>query len=197
MRKIIVSEFVTLDGVMEDPVWTVPFNTEEQNQHKFEELQACDALLLGRVTYEGFAAAWPKMSRTNTVVNQIRDFTIPEGFADSMNSYPKHVASKTKTPQQMAWNASLIEGDIADEVQRLKRQPGRNILVLGSGELVRTLMRYDLVDEFRIMIFPVVRGSGKRLFEDPTAAKSLRHVSTKSFYSGAVELTYRPAKQEE
>ncbi|AIQ14018.1 dihydrofolate reductase family protein [Paenibacillus durus] len=196
MRKVIVSEFVTLDGVMEDPVWTVPFNTEEQNQHKFEELQTCDALLLGRVTYEGFAAAWPKMSETNTVVNQIRDFTIPEGFADRMNSYPKYVASRTKTPEQMEWNASLIQGDLKEEVLKLKEQPGRNILVLGSGELVRTLMQLDLVDEFRIMVFPVVRGKGKRLFKDDIETMSLKHVYTKTIHSGAVELTYHPAKKD-
>ncbi|TMV51939.1 dihydrofolate reductase [Paenibacillus mesophilus] len=196
MRKVVVSEFVTLDGVMEDPVWTVPFNTDEQNQHKFEELQLCDTLLLGRVTYEGFAAAWPKMGKTNTVVNQIRDFSIPEGFADRMNNYPKYVASTTKTPQQMRWNASLIEGPIAEQVLKLKQQPGRDILVLGSCELVHTLMQDDLVDEYRIMVFPVVLGSGKRLFKDNNEMKSLKHVATKTFRSGAVELTYQPAKKE-
>lgn len=194
MRKIVVSEFVTLDGVMEDPIWTVPFNTDEQNQHKFEELQACDTLLLGRVIYEGFAAAWPRMGKTNTVVNQIRDFTIPEGFADRMNNYPKYVASNTKTPSQMKWNASLIEGPIEEQVLKLKQQPGRDILVLGSCELVNTLMQNDLVDEYRIMVFPVVLGSGKRLFKDNTEMKSLKLVSSKTFRSGAVELTYQPAK---
>jgi dihydrofolate reductase len=196
MRKIVVSEFVTLDGVMEDPIWTIPFNTDEQNQYKFEELQSCDALLLGRVTYQGFAAAWPKMGETNTVENNIRDFSIPEGFADRMNNYPKYVASKTKTEQDMKWNSSLIKGNIADEVLKLKQQPGRNILVLGSCELVNTLMQYDLVDEYRIMVFPVVLGSGKRLFKDNTEMKTLKLVDTKTFRSGAVELTYQPAKKD-
>lgn len=197
MRKVIVSEFVTLDGVMEDPVWTVPYNTDEQNQHKFEELQACDALLLGRVTYEGFAAAWPKMSATNTVANAIRDFTIPEGFADRMNSYPKYVVSRTRTSEQMRWNASLIQGDLQEEVRKLKALPGRNILVLGSGELVRTLMELGLVDEFRIMVFPVIQGTGKRLFQENLAMLRLEHVYTKSLHSGAVELTYQPATTKE
>jgi dihydrofolate reductase len=196
VRKVIVSEFVTVDGVMEDPVWTVPFNTEEQNQHKYEELQACDALLLGRVTYEGFAAAWPKMSETNTVANNIRDFSIPEGFADRMNSYPKYVASRTKTQKQMKWNSTLIQGDIAEEVLKLKQQPGRDILVIGSSELVTTLMQYDLVDEYRIMVFPVVQGSGKRLFKDTNEMKTLKHVDTKTFHSGAVEMTYQPAMKD-
>jgi dihydrofolate reductase len=196
MRKIVVSEFVTLDGVMEDPVWTVPFNTDEQNQYKFEELQSCDALLLGRVTYEGFAAAWPKMGETNKVVNNIRDFSIPEGFADRMNNYPKYVASNTKTEQKMKWNSSLIKGNISEEVLKLKQQPGRNILVLGSCELVTTLMQYDLVDEYRIMVFPVVLGSGKRLFKDNNEMKTLKLVDKKTFRSGAVELTYQPAKMD-
>ena len=193
MRKVIVSEFVTLDGVMEDPVWTVPFNTEEQNQHKFEELQSCDALLLGRVTYEGFAAAWPQTGVTNTVANQIRDFTIPEGFADRMNNYPKYVVSRKKTPEQMKWNASLIQGDLKEGVLKLKAQSGRNILVGGSGELVRTLMQLDLVDEIRLMVFPVIQGKGKRLFQDNFETMSFKHVNTKTLQSGVVELTYHPA----
>lgn len=196
MRKVIVSEFVTLDGVMEDPVWTVPFNTKEQNQHKFEELKTCDALLLGRVTYEGFAAAWPQMSETNTVANQIRDFTIPEGFADRMNNYPKYVVSRKKTPEQMKWNASLIQGDLKEEVLKLKEQSGRNILVAGSGELVRTLMQLDLVDEIRIMVFPVLQGKGKRLFQDNFETMSFKHVNTRTLQSGVVELTYHPAKKD-
>ncbi|MFS0868627.1 dihydrofolate reductase family protein [Paenibacillus xylanilyticus] len=195
-RKVIVSEFVTMDGVMENPVWTVPFNTVEQNQHKFEELLTCDALLLGRITYEGFAAAWPKMGETNTVVNQIRDFALPEGFADRMNNYPKYVVSRKKTQQQMNWNATLIQGDLKEEVLKLKGQPGKNILVLGSGELVRTLMQHDLVDEFRIMIFPVIQGNGRRLFTENINTMSLKHVNTKTLLSGAVELTYRPSKED-
>jgi dihydrofolate reductase len=195
MRKIVVSSFITLDGVMEDPVWTVPFNTEEQNLHKLEELKAADALLLGRVTYQGFAASWPKLQETKIVKNNIRDFSIPDGFAERMNSYPKYVASRTSTPEQMKWNATLIQGDLAEEVLRLKQQTGRDILVIGSGELVNSLIQLDLVDEYRIMVFPVVRGSGKRLFRDNNPMQSLKHVNTKTLHSGAVELTYQPAKR--
>ncbi|MNC20059.1 hypothetical protein D3C76_34310 [compost metagenome] len=194
MRKIIVSEFITLDGVMEEPVWTVPFNSEEQNEHKFAELQACDALLLGRVTYEGFAAAWPETAKTNTVVNDIQDFSIPDGFAERMNSYPKYVASRTLSPEEMRWNASLIEGDLVEEILKLKQQPGGDILALGSCELINTLMQYDLIDEYRFMVFPVVLGSGKQLFQDRHEMKTLELVHTKVLQSGAVELTYRPAR---
>ncbi|SHF28006.1 Dihydrofolate reductase [Seinonella peptonophila] len=177
---------------MENPEWTVPFNTSEQNQHKFEELQSCDALLLGRKTYQEFAAAWPKTGETNTVKSQVRDFEIPDGFADRMNNYPKYVVSRTKKPQDMKWNASLIQGDIKEEILKLKQQPGRNILVLGSCELVNILMQYDLIDEYRIIVFPVVKGSGKRLFKD-NMETSLKHISTKSFY---VELIYHPLRED-
>ena len=128
MRKVIVSEFVSLDGVAENPAWTFQFGSEEQEQYKFDELFACDALLLGRVTYQGFAAAWPSIQGTGA-------------NGERMNSMPKYVASTTLT--QLEWNASLITGDLAEEVSRLKLQPGQGILVFGSCELVYTLRQED------------------------------------------------------
>jgi dihydrofolate reductase len=191
MRKIIVSEFVTLDGVMEDPGgaektkhggWSFQFFNEEYMKYKFDELFASDALLLGRVTYQGFAAAWPSMMDE-------------EGFADRMNSLPKFVVSTTL--EKVEWNNSrLIKENIAEEISGLKQQPGQDILVAGSGTLVQTLMHHDLIDEYRLMVHPVVLGSGKRLFGDGTDMKVLRLTDTRTFSSGVVVLTYQPAEKE-
>lgn len=181
MRKVIVSEFVTLDGVVEAPEkWSLQFWNEEIAKLKFDELSAGDALLLGRVTYEGFAKAWPLM-------------TTKEGeYADMMNSYPKFVVSTTLT--SVEWNNSrLIKGDIAQEVSNLKATPGRDILIFGSGALVHTLTQQGLIDEYRIFVYPVVRGSGKRLFKDGSNA-TLKLVETKTVSSGVVILTYQPDK---
>jgi dihydrofolate reductase len=177
MRKVVVSEFVTLDGVMEAPdEWSFQFWSEEAEEFKRAELFASDALLLGRVTYEGFAAAWPSM-------------TDGTGFAERMNSLPKHVASVIL--EEAEWNATVIEEDVASAVSRLKQQPGRDILVYGSADLVNTLIQDDLIDELRLMVFPVVVGRGKRLFEDGIDAKVLELVDTKTLDSGVVVQTYR------
>lgn len=190
MRKVIVSEFVTVDGVFEDPGgaegtphggWSFQFGGEESGKYKLDELFAADALLLGRVTYQGFAKAWP------TVKDEM-------GFAERMNSLPKYVVSKTL--DHLEWNpASLIQGNVAEEVARLKQAPGQAILVEGSGALVRTLMRHDLVDEVRLMVHPVVLGSGKRLFEGgPIDPKVLQLVENRPFSSGIVVLVYQPTR---
>jgi dihydrofolate reductase len=187
MRNVIVTEFVTLDGVMEDPGgsehfdrggWAFQFDRgSEGDKFKLDEALAADALLLGRVTYEGFAAAWP--SRTGE-------------FADKFNGMPKYVVSTTLG--ELEWNNSrLIKGDIAEEVSRLKQQPGGDIVVHGSGQLVDTLMQHDLVDEYRLMVFPVILGSGKRLFRDRTDRNALRLVEAKPVGSdGVLILTYKP-----
>jgi dihydrofolate reductase len=143
MRKVVVSEFVSLDGVMEDPSWTFRFTGEEQQKFKFDELSASDALLLGRVTYEEFAAAWPTMMEQ---YEGPRRAELGE-YAGMMNGYPKHVASRT-LQEPLEWNANLIEGEIAERVSELKRQPGKDILVFGSADLVNTLTRHGLVDEY-------------------------------------------------
>jgi len=192
VRKVIVSEFVSLDGIIEGPSWTFRFTSEEQEKFKFDELAASDALLLGRVTYEGFAAAWP---------NMMEQYSGPRRaelgqYADMMNGYPKYVVSTT-LEEPLEWNNStLIKGNVAEEVSRLKQQPGKDILVFGSGDLVNTLMHHDLIDEYRLMVFPVVVGSGKRLFGDDIEKRILRLIETKTFGSGVVVLYYRPAVEE-
>jgi dihydrofolate reductase len=191
VRRVVVSEFVSLDGVMEDPSWTFQFGSEEQEKFKFDELAASDALLLGRVTYEGFAAAWPNMMEQ---YGGPRRAELGE-YADMMNGYPKYVVSTTL--EEAGWNNStIIKGNIAEDVFKLKQQPGKDILIFGSGDLVNTLMRHGLIDEYRIMVFPVIVGSGKRLFEDGSETTALRLVNTKTFGSGVVVLTYRPTGEE-
>jgi dihydrofolate reductase len=189
VRKVIASEFVSLDGVMGDPSWTFQFSSEEQENFKFDELAASDALLLGRVTYEGFAAAWP---------NMMEQYAGPRRaelgkYANMMNGYPKYVASET-LEEPLEWNNStLIKGNVVEEVSDLKQQPGKDILIFGSGDLVNTLMQHDLIDEYRLMVFPVVVRSGKRLFGDGNDTKTLKLVDTKTFGSGVVVLSYQPA----
>lgn len=184
MRKVVVSEFVTLDGVMETPnQWHFPYWSDEMGKYKGDELFASDALLLGQLTYEGFAAAWPSV-------------TDEEGGAE-MNGYPKHLVSTT-LEEPLDWNNStLIKGDVAEGVAEFKQQSGKDIPVFGSAALVNTLVEQDLVDEYRLMVHPIVVGSGKRLFEDGIETKSLELVETKTFDSGVVVLTYQPAERKE
>jgi dihydrofolate reductase len=190
MSKVVVSTFVTVDGVMEDPGgsegfkhggWQLPFFDQDLAAGVREELFVADALLLGRVTYQHFAAAWPSM-------------TDDDGFADRMNSLPKFVASTT-LQEPLAWNATLLKGDVAEAVAELKRSPGQNILVQGSSELARTLLRHGLVDEYRLRVHPVVVGSGKRLFNDGIPPTTLRLVDTQVTSTGVVGLTYQPAQE--
>jgi dihydrofolate reductase len=186
MRKLIVSEFMTLDGVIEAPGgedsigalggWTIPYWNEQAAKFKLDELFASDALLLGRKTYQGFAAAWPAMKDE-------------AGFADRMNNLPKYVVSTTLT--RADWNNStLIKEDIAEEVTQLKQLPGQDILIAGSGDLVQTLMAHDLIDDYRLLVYPVVLGVGKRLFRDGKN-KTLKLVETKAFSSGVLQLCYQ------
>jgi dihydrofolate reductase len=180
MRKIIVSTFVTLDGVMEEPQnWHSQFWSDELTEYAHGVLFASDALLLGRETYEGFASSWA--SRTGE-------------FADRINSLPKFVASTT-LQEPLAWNASLITGDVPAEVSKLKQQPGQDIVMYGSSTLVRALMPHGLIDELRLWVFPVVLGSGRRLFPEGSHAK-LKLVDTKTFSSGAIVLSYQPVRKE-
>lgn len=182
MRKIVVSEFVSLDGVMEEPSWTFRFPSDDRDRFKFDELAAADALLLGRVTFEGFAAAWPRMEEETGE------------YGAWMNGYPKHVASTT-LEEPLEWNGRLLGEDLAAEVSELKERPGKDVLVFGSADLVNTLARHDLVDEYRLMVFPVIVGRGKRLFEEGLDTTALELVGTQTFTSGAVVLTYRPSER--
>ena len=175
MRKLIVTEFVSLDGVMENPAWTAPYWNDEIAAFKGEETTASDALLLGRVTYEGFAAAWPE-----------RD---DEG-ADYFNGVRKYVVSRTL--QEATWNNSeIIADNVAAKVKELKAQDGQDITVHGSGDLVKTLLENGLVDRFHLLVYPVVVGEGKRLFKEGSSAK-LKLVEAKPFSSGVTALVYEP-----
>lgn len=189
MREVVLSELLTLDGIVEDPGWTFQFSGEEQQEYKFDELVAADALLLGRTTYEEFAASWPNM------MDQYEgpDRAELQEYTDMMNGYPKHVVSKT-LEEPLGWNNStLIREDVAEEVSRLKRQPGKEILVFGSADLARKLMEHGLIDEYRLMVFPIVLGSGKRLFNNGLDTTVLELVDTMTFGSSVVVLTYRLA----
>ena len=178
MRKLFVTEFVSLDGVVENPGWTFPYWNDEIANFKGEETSASDALLLGRVTYEGFAAAWPESK--------------DEG-ADYFNSVRKYVVSTTL--DKVEWNNStLIKDNIVEEITKLKQQDGKDIAVHGSIALVQTLIQHDLVDRYRLLIYPVVLGTGKRLFQDGTTA-TLKLVETKSFSSGVAALIYEPDRK--
>jgi dihydrofolate reductase len=179
MRKIVVSIYVSLDGVVEEPAWTAPYWNDEISKFKYDELFESDALLLGRVTYEGFAKSWPTMTGTGD-------------FGERMNNLPKYVASRTLNKAE--WNATLMKGNIPAEVAQLKQEPGMNLLTYGSADFVRTLMRHDLVDEYRLLVYPVVLGSGKRLFKDGSQA-TLRLAETRAFGSGVALLTYQPVRK--
>jgi len=175
MRQLIVTEFVSLDGVMEEPAWTFKYWNDEIAAFKGEESAASDALLLGRVTYQGFAAAWP----------QSKD----EG-ADYFNGVRKYVVSTTLDKAE--WNNSvLIGGNVVEEIARLKQGDGQDITVHGSGALVQTLIQHDLVDRYRLLVYPVVLGKGKRLFKEGTTT-TLKLVETRSFSSGVAALIYEP-----
>ncbi|MCC2545922.1 dihydrofolate reductase family protein [Hymenobacter sp. BT175] len=178
MRNVVVAMYLTLDGVMENPAWTGPYFNEEVGKAQRDLLFASDALLLGRVTYQGFAAAWPTM-------------TDEDGFADRMNALPKFVASRTLKAAE--WNATLLPADVAEAVRELREQNGQNLLIYGSGQLVRTLMQHDLIDEYRLMVHPLVLGVGLRLFTEEAAA-TLELVSSYATSSGVLMLTYRPVR---
>jgi dihydrofolate reductase len=185
MRKLIVTEFVSLDGVMEAPGgepgyqhsgWVMPFQSEGQMKYKLDETLEAGALLLGRVTYEGFSAAWPE-----------RDGP----FADKMNAMPKYVVSATlKDPE---WNnTTVLQGDLGDEVAKLKEGDGGPVLVAGSRTLVHALYDRGLVDEYRLMVFPTVLGGGKRLFADDGNVSGLRLMDARPAGETLI-LVYEPA----
>jgi dihydrofolate reductase len=187
--KVIVTEFVSLDGVMEAPGgepgykhtnWVSRFPDVGQFQYKFEEVQAAEAHLLGRTTYESFAGAWP----------------FREGeFADKINAMPKYVASTTlKNPE---WNnTTVLQGDAMAAVALLKKDLKGDMLVAGSRTLVNSLKQHDLIDEYHLMVFPIILGSGMCLFDDSDDATTLTLIDTTPYDNGIVNLTYRPANRD-
>ena len=184
MRALIVSEFMTLDGVVEAPGgepthphsgWTIPYGVPELYAYKLEECLEAGSLLLGRVTYEGFSAAWPQ-----------RDGE----FADKMNAMPKHVVTSTR--RELAWNASPLIGDVAAAVAALKEGEGGPILVAGSATLVRALLAHGLVDELRLMVFPVMIGGGLTIFPDDREKLTFELTELVRYSSGVLLQVYRP-----
>jgi dihydrofolate reductase len=197
MRKLVVTEFITLDGVMQGPGgpdedrsggfeyggWQMPFNDDVMGKEADVGMASADAMIFGRKTYEIFAAYWPNQPDDNP-------------FASFLNSVPKYVASRTlKEPLEWA-NSTLIMGDVAEEVRKLKEQPGKDISVLGSGDLAQTLMEHGLVDEYALWIHPLVLGSGKRVFREGGPKISLSLADSKTSGTGVLLLTYRPTDKE-
>jgi dihydrofolate reductase len=191
MGRIVVSEFVSLDGVMEDPGgsegtrnagWTFRFDRgSEGDRFKLDEVLDAEALLLGRVTYEGFAEAWPTMED-------------PVGFAAKMNAMPKYVVSNSLSDAEASWhNSTVVRGDAAAEVRALRDAVAGDLLVAGSASLVQTLVEHGLVDELRLMVFPIVLGSGKRLFGDASEPPVFALDGVSTIGAGIVILTYHPA----
>ena len=190
MRKIIASIFMTLDGVYQAPGdpkeferggWAFRYSKPSEDSLKYatDQLFAADALLMGRVTYEGFAKAWPSMPED------------PAGYAKRMNSLPKYLVSSTL--KNAEWNnTTILTGNFADEVMRLKQQPGQNILVFGSGQLVVSLLRLHILDELRLVVSPVVLGAGEHFFKEGEP-QGLKLIDARSFSSGVVVMAYQSA----
>jgi dihydrofolate reductase len=180
MRNITVTEFLSLDGVMENPSWTFPYWNDETAQFKAAETTPNDVLLLGRVTYEGFAASWPQ--RTDAASGGVY-----------FNGVRKYVV--TNTLDKVEWNNSqIIKGNIVEEITKLKQQDGENLVVHGSGTLAQTLIQHGLVDRIRLLVYPVVIGKGKRLFNEDTTA-TLKLVEARSTSKGVTALIYEPVHE--
>jgi dihydrofolate reductase len=178
-RKVVASLYVTLDGYIDEPgLWSFPFWSDEAAQFKAQELSAADALLLGRITYEGFARAWPPMEEA------------AGEFGRKMNAMPKHVASRTLT--EATWNATVIQGDVADAVRQLKAQDGGDLLIAGSGQLVTYLTTHDLIDVVRLMVHPIVLGDGTQRLFAGAPRRTLAFADTLALPNGVVVNTYRP-----
>jgi dihydrofolate reductase len=186
MRKIIVSEWITLDGVFDsDPIffekWFMPYHSNDRAESIQDGILGCDAILFGRKTYEMLAPYWSSLKNNEM------------GIADHMNSVNKYVVSKTlKTAE---WNNStIIRDDVVEEINKLKRQPDHDILIIGSATLVQSLMESDLIDEYRFLVHPIIMGTGKRFFKDETHTTKLKLIKTKALDLGVILLWYERAK---
>src|SRR5918992_172246 len=183
MRKVVASEFISLDGVVESPdKWHFPYFNDQMGDAIGGAMAASDAMLMGRFLYEEWAAFWPKQDPEENPV------------AARMNGVRKYVVSTT-LEEPLEWNnTTLINADVAEEITKLKQLPGKDISISGSGALVRSLLQDDLLDELRLMVHPIVVGSGKRLFEDWSEQKALELVDSKTFSTGVLYLTYQPVQ---
>ncbi|MBC7869525.1 MAG: dihydrofolate reductase family protein [Chitinophagaceae bacterium] len=183
LMKLVVTEYISLDGVVENPLWIGPYFDDDFLKFKFDELFAGDALLMGRHTYDYFIPVWASETPVEDAPGQ-------EGFAARLNQLPKYVVSTTL--RTLTWNNThVIQENIIEAVRNLKQQPGGDILVAGSTTLVQTLMQHGLVDEYRFLIYPVVVGSGQRFFEGQKV-DALSLLESKTFSTGVVALTYCP-----
>jgi dihydrofolate reductase len=182
MRKVVAAEFLSLDGVMEAPdQWHFPYFNDEMEQAIGEGFAASDAMLMGRVNYEEWAAYWPQQDPEENPV------------AAQMNGVRKYVVSTT-LEEPLEWsNSTLIKENVAQEIEKLKRQPGKDIVISGSATLVRSLLDYGILDELKLMIHPILVGGGKRLFDEEAETKPLELVDSQTFSTGVLYLTYRPA----
>lgn len=182
MRKVVAAEFLSLDGVMESPdKWHFPYFNDEMGEAVGEGFASADAMLMGRVNYEEWAAYWPHQDPQENPM------------AAQMNAMKKYVVSTT-LEEPLAWqNSTLIDGDVAEQISVLKREEGGDIVISGSGALVRSLLRYGLLDELKLMIHPIVVGGGKRLFEEGEGQMKLELADSRTFSTGVLYLTYRPA----
>ncbi len=185
MRRVVATELVSVDGVMGSPEeWAFSYFNDEMGTEIGAAMATADAMLLGRATYQEFAAFWPYQDGDD------------QEIAGYMNNTPKFVVSTT-LDEPLEWqNSTLIEEDVAEKIAKLKQQPGGDISITGSGTLVRSLLADDLLDELRLMIHPIVVGRGKRLFEDGGDPKELTLVDAKTFSTGVLYLTYRPDRRE-
>jgi dihydrofolate reductase len=189
MRKLVVSTLVSLDGVIQDPGgfgetaqggWASPYFSEDAAQESYENLMDSDYFLCGRVTYELLSKAWGRIKKGP--------------YLERMNAIPKLVASRT-LKEPLEWNATLMKGDVAQEIAKLKQEPGRNIEMYGSTALMQTLMQHDLIDEYRIWVHPLILGTGKRLFPENGHGMKLELKETKTRSSGVVGLILEPARR--
>ncbi len=177
MRKLVVSTYMSLDGVIDNPMWTFPYWSDEIAAFQYKDLFESDILLLGRETYEGFVDAWSARAGADE-------------FADRINAMQKYVV--TTTLKEVTWNSSIIKENVVEELRKLKQQPGMNILKYGGGRLLTTLIQNNLLDELHLLVFPVAVGTGARLVPDGSEW-NLKLVDTKTFDTGVVAMIYQPA----
>jgi dihydrofolate reductase len=183
MREVVATELVSLDGVMEKPEeWAFSYSNDEMEEANSAGMAASDAMLLGRVAYQEFASYWPYQNSAE------------QPFTNYLNNTPKFVVSTTLEEPLQWQNSTLIEGNVAEEIATLKQQPGKDIGIVGSGALVRSLLRDGLLDQLTLMVHPIVVGRGKRLFEEGGDRKALELVDSKTFGTGVLYLTYQPAQ---